>query len=84
MPIFNGTITSGGTAQLVVGACTSYFIRNESTGDLRITDDGQIPSSSLGILLPAGESISDDRPSGPLQIWGATTLQAFSGKYLTK
>ena len=80
MAIQNKTITTGGLAQdITPGVCGVFEIRNESAGDLRITWDGQTPSSTTGFLLRTGEAYSRDKPCfGQLRVWGATTGQAFS------
>lgn len=86
MTLINSTITTGGTAQTVFTpdpnrVMVAWMIRNESAGDLRVTDNGDIPAISVGILIRAGEAYEEVRPGrGPLQIWGAATSQAFSGR----
>ncbi len=86
MTMINSTITAGGTEQTIFTPdanrpMVAWMVRNESSGDLRVTDNGTAPATSTGILIKTGEAYEEVRPGrGPLKIWGATTSQAFSAK----
>lgn len=84
MTYINSTITVGGTSQDVYTpdrVLAAWTVRNESTGDLRVTDNGSTPAIAAGILIRAGEAYYEDKPGrGTIKIWGATTGQAFSGR----
>lgn len=82
----SGTITTGGTAQVLMAANTSrkgFFIQNISTGDLWISDLGTAAASQPSVHLPASsyyEPPLNGVPTAAISIFGATTGQAFSAR----
>ena len=78
----NSTITTGGTAQQLVGADgkrVSLLLTNTSAGDLWINDLGTAGIGD-GMPIAAGRTLSlsgDDCPRGGLSVFGATTAQSF-------
>lgn len=82
----SGTITAGGTAQVLMGANalrTGFWLQNASAGDLWISDVGTAAAASPCIKVVPGalyESPMTGCPTGSLSIFGATTAQAFSAR----
>lgn len=80
----NGTITAGGFAQQLLGASSirkGFFVQNNSSANLAVSLQGSTPSAAGPVLIPAGQLFSTPPGMpvpGPVQIWGATTSQAFS------
>lgn len=80
----SGTITLGGTAQVLMAANPSrkgYFVQDLSTGDLHINPVGTAAAGPGSIWLMSGdlyESPSGAAGTGVISIFGATTGQAFT------
>jgi hypothetical protein len=82
----SGTITSGGTAQVLAAAAkgrTAFQIQNTSTGDLWISEVGTAAATQPSIWVPPGAfytSPSNGAPTSAISIFGATTGQSFSAR----
>lgn len=79
----SGTITTGGTAQVLAAATATrknLSLQNISSGDLWINEGGTAVIGAAGSFkVPAGESYYTEY-TGSLSIIGATTSQAFTAK----
>lgn len=78
------TITTGGTAQVALAADTNkggYWVQNQSTGPLYISDTGTAVANDTCLQIPAGayyETPPSYLPKGAVSIIGATTGQAYN------
>ena len=87
-PITNrsGTITSGGASQQLMAANSQrrgYWVQNLSTGALYISAFGAAAAAQPSILIPPNglyEVDAGSTPTSEIQIFGATTGQAFSAR----
>jgi len=89
MPTFvnrSGSITTGGTAQVLMAAKTQahersgFFIQNISSGDLWIHDLGTATQDQPSIKIASGgffTMVGADCPDTAISIIGATTGQKF-------
>jgi hypothetical protein len=79
-----GTITAGGTAQQLYAQNTAskmVAIQNNSAGPLTVSFEGQAPTATGPLVIPAGAYFYTpmEQPLGmAAKIWGATTGQAFT------
>ncbi len=89
MPDVSGTITTGGTAQQLVGRDSNrraLFIQNVSANDLWISEVGTAAASQPSIRIDAGATFradSEDYEFGltnAISIFGGTTGQQFSAR----
>lgn len=80
----SGTITLGGTAQVLMPAAPSRrgcIVQNLSVADLWISDQGAAALVQPSIKVPAGAQFACvGPPSAALSIIGATTAQAFAAR----
>jgi hypothetical protein len=80
----SGSITAGGTAQVLAAANASrrgVTLQNTSSGDLRVSPWGTA-SVSAGYKVASGDLLVLDSPHcgvGAISVWGATTGQTFVG-----
>lgn len=76
----SGSVTTGGTAQILAAANTTrqgLTIQNTSTGDLRITENGTTATATTGYkLLPNASASVSTRNS--ISVFGATTGQTWA------
>jgi hypothetical protein len=79
----SGTITAGGTAQVLMPANASrrgYVLQNQSVGDLYINEIGTAAADQTSMRVPAGGYFtppSQQSSTGAVSVFGATTGQAF-------
>lgn len=79
----SGTITTGGTAQVLMaanGARRGFFLQNNSSANLYVNGLGAATSDGLCLTIPAGvlyETSIQHVGTGAISILGATTGQAF-------
>ena len=81
----SGTITAGGTAQVVLPAWTGRHgcvIQNQSAGSLWVSETATAVAASPSILIPAGQQFLCMSPASgqAYSIIGATTAQAFAAR----
>ena len=81
----SGTITTGGTAQVVIPAWSGRhgcMIQNQSAGSLWVSETATAIAGPPSILIPAGQQFLCMSPaSGQVySIIGATTAQAFAAR----
>ncbi len=82
----SGTITSGGSAQTLMAANSArrgFWIQNQSSGDLWISELGTAAATQPSIQIGAGafyESLATGTPVSAISIFGATTGQAFAAR----
>jgi hypothetical protein len=82
----SGTVTSGGTAQTLMAANVyrvGFWVQNQSTGDLYISDLGTAAASQPSLKLSPGdyyEAPMNGIPRTAISIYGATTGQAFAAR----
>jgi hypothetical protein len=80
----NGTITTGGTAQIAITANSArayLFIQNNSTADLWVNYSGTSAAVNAGIRILAGVIERYEQrlcPTGAVSIFGATTGQQYA------
>lgn len=87
----SGTITVGGTAQLLFGGATpanGFLVQNTSDDDLWISDVGTASAGGSSLRLPprlyyGGRFMTPlgYRPPGPVSIFGATAGLSFAARY---
>jgi hypothetical protein len=82
----SGTITTGGTAQILFGGivpANGWLVCNNSAGALYISDVGTASAGGSAIQVAAGATFvtpSGYKPPGAVSIFGATTGQAFAAR----
>ena len=82
----SGTITSGGTAQVLMASRTGrlgFWIQNQSVGDLWISSIGTAAATQPSLKIAPGdlyEAPINGIPMGAVSIFGATTGQAFAAR----
>jgi len=81
----SGTITAGGTAQVVLPAWTGRHgcvIQNQSAGSLWVSETATAIAGPPSILIPAGQQFLCMSPASgqAYSIIGATTAQAFAAR----
>ena len=81
----SGTITTGGTAQVVLPAWTGRHgcvIQNQSAGSLWVSETATAIAGPPSILIPAGQQFLCMSPASgqAYSIIGATTAQAFAAR----
>lgn len=82
----SGTVTSGGTAQVLMAANPGrrgFWFQNVSAGDLWINEIGTAAAAKPSFKVPAGslyENPPNGVPAGAISVFGATTAQAFSAR----
>jgi len=81
----SGTITAGGTAQVVLPAWTGRhgcMIQNQSLGSLWVSETATAVAGPPSILIPAGQQFLCMSPASgqAYSIIGATTAQAFAAR----
>jgi hypothetical protein len=81
----SGTITTGGTAQVVLPAWSGRHgcvIQNQSTGSLWVSETATAIAGPPSILVPAGSQFLCMSPASgqAYSIIGATTAQAFAAR----
>jgi len=81
----SGTITTGGTAQVVLPAWTGRHgcvIQNQSAGSLWVSETAAAVAGPPSILIPAGQQFLCMSPASgqAYSIIGATTAQAFAAR----
>ena len=81
----SGTITAGGTAQVVLPAWTGRHgcvIQNQSAGSLWVSETATAVAGPPSILIPAGQQFLCMSPASgqAYSIIGATTAQAFAAR----
>ena len=85
MAEIKGTITAGGTPQLLYPATPGVVLvalQNTSAGVLTVAlDNASVPNAAGPLVIPAGAyfSLPSNQPVGSApEIWGATTGQTFT------
>jgi hypothetical protein len=81
----SGTITAGGTAQVVLPAWTGRHgcvVQNQSAGSLWVSETATAVAGPPSILIPAGQQFLCMSPASgqAYSIIGATTAQAFAAR----
>ena len=81
----SGTITTGGTAQVVLPAWTGRhgcMVQNQSAGSLWVSETATAVAGPPSILVPAGQQFLCMSPASgqAYSIIGATTAQAFAAR----
>ena len=81
----SGTITAGGTAQVVLPAFPGRhgcMIQNQSLGSLWVSETATAVAGPPSILIPAGQQFLCMSPASgqAYSIIGATTAQAFAAR----
>jgi hypothetical protein len=81
----SGTITAGGTAQVVLPAWNGRHgcvIQNQSTGSLWVSETATAIAGPPSIVIPAGQQFLCMSPASgqAYSIIGATTAQAFAAR----
>jgi hypothetical protein len=81
----SGTITAGGTAQVVLPAWTGRHgcvVQNQSAGSLWVSETATAIAGPPSILIPAGQQFLCMSPASgqAYSIIGATTAQAFAAR----
>jgi hypothetical protein len=81
----SGTITAGGTAQVVLPAWNGRhgcMIQNQSAGSLWVSETATAVAGPPSILIPAGQQFLCMSPASgqAYSIIGATTAQAFAAR----
>lgn len=83
----SGTVTTGGTAQNLFGGtvpANGFFVQNNSSGDLWISDIGTAAAAQPSIKIPPNGSMFSTpaayRPAAAISLFGATTAQAFTAR----
>jgi hypothetical protein len=81
----SGTITAGGTAQVVLPAWTGRHgcvVQNQSAGSLWVSETATAIAGPPAILIPAGQQFLCMSPASgqAYSIIGATTAQAFAAR----
>lgn len=78
----SGTITAGGTAQVLMAANTAregFWLQNLSTADLWLSDLGTAAATQPSLQIAAGAYYEAPAvTAGAYSIYGATTGQAFA------
>ena len=81
----SGTITTGGTAQVVLPAWTGRHgcvVQHQSAGSLWVSETATAIAGPPSILIPAGQQFLCMSPASgqAYSIIGATTAQAFAAR----
>lgn len=81
----SGTITTGGTAQVLAPAFPGRhgcMIQNQSGGDLWVSEVGTAAPTQPSVKVPAGQQFLCMSPAAgaALSLFGATTAQAFAAR----
>jgi hypothetical protein len=82
----SGTIATGGASQTLMAANSQrrgYWVQNVSAGALYINALGTAAATQPSVLIPPNglyECAEGSTPASEIQIFGATTGQAFSAR----